>query len=63
MAVLVVEGNGKKAGLIVDRFLGQQEVVIKSFGRLLKGIKGFAGATILGDGRVALILDVVSLVG
>ncbi|MCK5346189.1 MAG: chemotaxis protein CheA, partial [Candidatus Heimdallarchaeota archaeon] len=63
MAVLVVEGNGKKAGLIVDRFLGQQEVVIKSFDKTLKGIKGFAGATILGDGRVSLILDVVSLIG
>ncbi|MFH2137900.1 MAG: chemotaxis protein CheA [Candidatus Omnitrophota bacterium] len=63
ISILVVEGNGKKAGLIVDRFLGQQEVVIKSIGSLLKGIKGFSGATILGDGRVALILDVVSMVG
>ncbi|MCP4649011.1 MAG: chemotaxis protein CheA [PVC group bacterium] len=63
ISILVVEGNGKKAGLVIDRFLGQQEVVIKSMGSLLKGIKGFAGATILGDGRVALILDVASLIG
>ncbi len=42
---------------------GIQEVVIKTVGSLLKGIKGFSGATILGDGSVSLILDVASLVG
>ena len=63
ISIVVVEGSGKKAGLVVDAVLGQQEVVIKSVGSLLKGIKGFAGATILGDGRVALILDVATLVG
>lgn len=60
--VLVVEISGKRAGLIVDRLLGQQEIVIKSLDGYLKGIKGYAGATILGDGRVAFILDVTSLV-
>ena len=62
ISIVVVESSGKKAGLVVDEVLGQQEVVIKSMGALLKGIKGFSGATILGDGRVALILDVSSLV-
>jgi two-component system chemotaxis sensor kinase CheA len=61
--IVVVESSGRKAGLVVDEVLGQQEVVIKSVGVLLKGIKGFAGATILGDGRVALILDVATLAG
>ncbi|MBU1924582.1 MAG: chemotaxis protein CheA [Candidatus Omnitrophica bacterium] len=63
VSIVVVESTGKKAGLVVDGVLGQQEVVIKSVGALLKGIKGFAGATILGDGRVALILDVATLIG
>lgn len=63
ISIVVVDNGGKKAGLVVDRVVGQQEVVIKTVGALLKGIKGFAGATILGDGRVALILDVATLVG
>ncbi len=63
ISIVVVEGSGTRAGLIVDELLGQQEVVIKSLGNYLKGIKGFAGATILGDGRVALILDVATLIG
>ncbi len=63
ISIVVVEVGAKKAGLVVERVHGQQEVVIKSVGSLLKGIKGFSGATILGDGRVALILDVATLVG
>jgi len=63
IAIVVVESGNKKAGLVVDRVIGQQEVVIKSVGNLLKGIKGFSGATILGDGKVALILDVPTLIG
>ncbi len=59
-AIIVKKGD-KKAGLIVDELLGQQEVVIKSLGSFLADVKGFTGATILGDGRVALILDVNSL--
>jgi len=43
---------------LVDSLIGQQEIVIKSLGKLLSNIKGIAGATILGDGNVALILDV-----
>lgn len=59
--VVVVEAGDKKAGLIVDELLGQQEIVIKSLSRFIDDIKGIAGATVLGDGRVTLILDVASL--
>ncbi|MDY6865426.1 MAG: chemotaxis protein CheW, partial [Halobacteriota archaeon] len=44
-----------------DSVIGQQEVVIKSLDKLLQNVKGFAGATILGDGRVILILDITTL--
>lgn len=59
--VVVVKTGQRRAGLMVDTLIGQQEIVIKSLGKLLNGYKQFAGATILGDGRVALILDVASL--
>ncbi|MBW1795974.1 MAG: chemotaxis protein CheA [Deltaproteobacteria bacterium] len=59
---LVVEVGGKRAGLVVDCLIGQQETVIKSLDGYLKGVKGYAGATILGDGKVAFILDVPSLI-
>jgi two-component system chemotaxis sensor kinase CheA len=58
---LIVEVGGKLAGLAVDCLLGQQETVIKSLGGYLKGAKGYAGATILGNGKVAFILDVPSV--
>lgn len=45
------------AGLMVDSFIGQREIVIKSLGRYLGEVFGFSGATILGDGRIALVLD------
>ncbi len=51
----------KKLGLIVDRFLGQEEVVIKSLGEYLGGAEGIAGATIMGDGRIRLIVDLIGL--
>lgn len=60
---VVVVGFGDKAlGLIVDELRGQQEVVIKSLGDLLNNLPGIAGATILGDGKVTLILDIGSLI-
>jgi two-component system chemotaxis sensor kinase CheA len=59
--VVVVKIGKNKIGFIVDELIGQQEIVIKSLGRFLSKIKGIAGATILGDGNVALILDVASL--
>ena len=52
----------KQVGLLVDSLLGQQEIVIKPFGKTLKSMKEYIGATILGDGLVTLILDVASLV-
>jgi two-component system chemotaxis sensor kinase CheA len=59
----VVVGSGeRRVGIIVDRLLGEQEIVIKSLGEYLGRIPGLAGATILGDGRVALIVDVRGLV-
>ncbi|HIH43745.1 MAG TPA: chemotaxis protein CheA, partial [Candidatus Methanoperedenaceae archaeon] len=62
MVVVVVEKHGSNIGLVVDQLIGQQEVIIKNLNnRLLKGLKGFAGATILGDGNVALIIDVGTL--
>ena len=59
--VTIVHMGDQKAGVIVDTLIGQQEIVIKSLGKLLAGIKVIAGATILGNGQVALILDVASL--
>lgn len=59
--VVIVHVGDQKAGVIVDTLIGQQEIVIKSLGKLLAGIKSIAGATILGNGQVALILDVGSL--
>jgi len=59
--VVVVGLAEKQIGLVVDSLLGEQEVVIKSLGRYLGEIRGISGATILGDGRVALIVDVGSL--
>ncbi|MDH5435473.1 MAG: chemotaxis protein CheA [Gammaproteobacteria bacterium] len=60
--LVVVEGEGKKIGLFVDDLLGQQQVVIKSLETNYKKVDGISGATILGNGSVALILDVPGLV-
>ncbi len=59
--VVVVENEGVQRALMVDELLGKQEVVIKSLGGYLKDTKGVAGGTILGDGRVGLILDLAGL--
>ncbi len=61
-AILVTEVGEIRVGLLVDEVLGQQEIAIKSLGQMLKGIRGLSGVTILGDGRIALVLDVPSLV-
>lgn len=60
--VVVAEGDGRRIGLFVDELLGQQQVVIKSMESNYGHIEGIAGATILGDGSVALILDVPGLI-
>lgn len=60
--VVIVGGENKEIGLVVDSLEGEQDVVIKSMGDYLGEIRGVAGATILGDGRVALILDIATLI-
>jgi two-component system chemotaxis sensor kinase CheA len=59
---LVVEVDNRRAALLVDSLIGQQQLVVKSLETNLHAVPGIAGATILGDGRVALILDVNSIV-
>ncbi|MET0289553.1 MAG: chemotaxis protein CheA [Pseudoxanthomonas sp.] len=60
--IVVVEGDGQKIALEVDELLGQQQVVVKNIERNYRRVAGISGATILGDGRVALIVDIGSLV-
>jgi two-component system chemotaxis sensor kinase CheA len=60
--IMVVEGEGRRVGLFVDDLLGQQQVVIKSLETNFRRVDGVSGATILGDGAVALILDVAGLI-
>lgn len=59
--VVIVTVGTKKVGFVVDQLIGQEEVVIKPLGTKLQGTPGIAGATITGDGRIALILDVPSM--
>ncbi len=59
--VVVVQKGEYRYGLVVDGLIGLQDIVIKPLGRLLKGVPGLAGATVLGDGRVSMILAVDSL--
>ncbi|MET4573108.1 two-component system chemotaxis sensor kinase CheA [Stenotrophomonas rhizophila] len=60
--VVVVEGDGQKIALEVDELVGQQQVVVKNIENNYRRISGVSGATILGDGRVALIVDIGGLV-
>lgn len=60
--VVIVGSGDRQVGMIVDGLIGEQEVVIKSLGKFIGDIRGFSGATILGDGRVALIIDVDGLI-
>ena len=60
--MVVVEGDGHKAGIIVDDLLAQQQVVIKSLETNYERVDGLSGATILGDGTVALILDIAGVI-
>lgn len=57
LTIVIVKKGDKMAGVVVDELIGQQEIVIKSLGKYLSSIKGIAGATILGNGSVALIID------
>lgn len=62
LVVVVVKKGDKLAGLVVDELIGQQEIVIKSLGRYISKCKIISGATVLGDGEVALILDANTLI-
>ncbi len=59
--IVVLQADDRQFGLVVDEILDTEEIVVKPLGKELKGITSFAGATIMGDGRVALILDVLGI--
>jgi two-component system chemotaxis sensor kinase CheA len=61
--IVVVKYAGQKVGLVVDELLGEYQTVIKPLGKVFQNLKGISGATILGSGEVAIIIDVPSLVG
>ena len=61
LTIVIVKKGDRLLGLLVDGIIGQQEIVQKSLGKFLSGIKIITSATILGDGNVALILDVNAL--
>ncbi|MBP3475548.1 MAG: chemotaxis protein CheA [Lachnospiraceae bacterium] len=62
LVVVIVKKGDKLAGLVVDELIGQQEIVIKSLGKYISKCKIISGATVLGDGEVALILDANTLI-
>ena len=60
--IVITELNGTRVGLVVDQVIGEQQTVIKSLGRVYRSVAGISGATLLGDGTVALILDAPQLI-
>jgi len=60
--IVITRMNEHKVGFVVDKVIGTQQTVIKSLNRVFQKVKLFSGATILGNGRVALILDVIQLI-
>jgi two-component system chemotaxis sensor kinase CheA len=60
--IVVTSTKGGRVGLVVDSVVGEQQTVIKNLGKLYKDVEGISGATVLGDGTVALIVDVPRLV-
>jgi len=60
--VVIATVADRRVGFVVDRLVGQQDIVIKALGKLLKRVRGFAGATQLGDQRVGLVLDAAALI-
>lgn len=62
LIVVIVKKGDRMAGLVIDELIGQQEIVIKSLGKYIKQCKFISGATILGDGEIALILDANALI-
>jgi len=61
VSLFIAEVKGRKVGLAVDRFLGQQEVFVKPLGRPLAKLRGLAGGATLGDGEIVFVLDVANL--
>ena len=61
--VVINEANGQNIGIVVDRVIGQHQIVIKTMSKIYGDVDEISGATILGDGTIALILDIVKLVG
>ena len=59
--IVIIEAQSNQMGLVVEELIGQEDIVIKSLAENYRNVAGFAGATIMGDGRVALILDVAHL--
>jgi len=59
--IVVVQADGREFGLVVDEITDTEEIVVKPMSKQLKGITAYSGATIMGDGRVALILDILGL--
>jgi two-component system, chemotaxis family, sensor kinase CheA len=60
--VVIAQVGNRRLGFVVDELVGQQDIVIKPLGKSLKNVRGFAGATELGDQRVALVIDVAALI-
>ncbi|MGA7124215.1 MAG: chemotaxis protein CheA [Polyangiaceae bacterium] len=60
--VVIARVGARRLGFVVDELVGQQDIVIKPLGKSLKGVRGFAGATELGDQRIALVIDVAALI-
>ncbi len=59
---MIAQVAERRLGFVVDELIGQRDIVIKALGKSLKAVRGFAGATELGDQRVALVLDVAALI-
>jgi two-component system chemotaxis sensor kinase CheA len=60
--VVVTSAGARRLGLVVSTLVGEQDIVIKALGASLKGVRGFAGASELGDQRIALVIDAPALV-
>jgi two-component system chemotaxis sensor kinase CheA len=60
--MVIVEAEGSRVALLVDELLGQHQIVVKNLESNYRRVPGVSGATILGDGKVALIIDVASMV-
>ena len=60
--LVIIGSDGEELGLVVDRLLGEEDIVIKSMAENYRNVRGVAGASILGDGRVSLILDIATLI-